>query len=564
MTPGPIFSPPFLNRYVFSGAAVFCIAWLFLFVLYLPAAHAGLVGDFPGWATFLNSVDFIDYINRKGSGIASMYQFTQIVTYLFYCMFHAHAWPWHLLYISLQATNTMLLYIFLTTLFQRLQINEGKQIALSAGLMFCASPYLSEVVVWESSFHYLLALLLMLATLIFVQRYLLSGQPKYVWYSGLLFVLSSFSLEIFYLTPAFVALLIIYYHATDAKSAQGIWRTIALFALPQVIILTLHFGLLRILYRTGLAHIGGDTVGLDALNLSKPVKYLFHLVLLGRFYATPLREQCYRICESFTALVLFYAVACALIIIPILKFKQRTAYHQALYLFFIWLLLALGLVVPLWFPQAGLVIQDRYAYVALPFLFVVVSMLLFKINNNYIKYLLIGAVLLVNMRYTHRANAFWQQSAQVVDNLVRTFPNDPEKTVLLLNIPDCLQGVQMIGANPDGELKKMYNVVMPRKITNTVYDVEAYYMSGTGDGAHAMVINDSVATVTLNQWGTWWLYNGFGGSSYENQDYRVDMKDAGHYYQITLKKAPQRYLLLYQVGDQWKQLDWNKKNVDQY
>jgi hypothetical protein len=228
------------------------------------------------------------------------------------------------------------------------------------------------------------------------------------------------------------------------------------------------------------------------------------------------------------------------------------------------MLLAMRLLIPLWFPQAGLVIQDRYAYVLLPFLFVAFTLLVFKIRLTYIRYGLLAGFLLVNARYTHRANAYWQQSAQVVDNLVRTFPNDPTKTVILLNMPDCLQGVQMIGANPDGELKKMYNVIMPNKITNTVYDAEAYYMSGTGDGAHAMVINDSTAVVTLNQWGTWWLYNGFGGTSYQNEDYSIDMKDVGHYYHITLKKEPQRYLLLYQTGDQWKKLDWNKKNVDQY
>ncbi len=564
MQPSPVFPPAFLNRYVFSGAAVFCISWLLLFVLYLPAAHAGLVGDFPGWVTFLNSVGFIDYINRKGSGIASMYQFTQIVTYFFYLLFHAHAWPWHLLYITLQATNTLLLYILLTTLFQRAQISSGKQIALCTGLLFCASPYLSEVVVWESSFHYLLALLLMLATLIFVQQYLLSGNIRYVWYAAVVFFLSSFSLEIFYLTPAFVCTLIIYHSLTGAEVHGRMWRTISLFLLPQVIILALHFALLRILYHTGLAHIGGDTVGLDALNLSKPLKYLFHLVLLGRFYAGPLRDKCYHICESPVTLLAFYTLVSAAIILPLLNFKKRSAYNRALYLLFIWLLLSLGLLIPLWFPQAGLVIQDRYAYVALPFLFAVVSMLIFKFNKTYIRYLLAATLMLANIRYTHRANAFWQQSAQVVDNLVRTFPNDPEKTVVLLNLPDCLQGVQMIGANPDGELKKMYNVIMPTKITNTVYDVEAYYMSGTGDGAHAMVINDSTAIVTLNQWGTWWLYNGFGGTSYENDDYKVDMKDAGHYYQITLKKDPQRYLLLYQTGDHWKKLDWNKKSVDQY
>ncbi len=81
-------------------------------MLYLPASQAGRVGDFPGWVTFLNSVGFVDYINRSESGIRSLYQFTQITTYGFYKIFGANAWLWHLLYVTLHAVNAFLLYTF--------------------------------------------------------------------------------------------------------------------------------------------------------------------------------------------------------------------------------------------------------------------------------------------------------------------------------------------------------------------------------------------------------------------------------------------------------------------
>jgi hypothetical protein len=70
--------------------------------------------------------------------------------------------------------------------------------------------------------------------------------------------------------------------------------------------------------------------------------------------------------------------------------------------------------------------------------------------------------------------------------------------------------------------------------------------------------------VLLNQWGTWWWYQGQGGISYENEDYKLDMADMGHWYLLRLKHPPEKYLLLYQQGDQWKIVNMKKKGEEQY
>jgi len=146
---------------------------------------------------------------------------------------------------------------------------------------------------------------------------------------------------------------------------------------------------------------------------------------------------------------------------------------------------------------------------------------------------------------------------------VATFPNDPTKKVLLLNLPECLVGVQMVGTRDDGEFRMMYNSIRPDKITNLVYDVEAFYMSSPADGAHVNVVNDSTMKVILNQWGTWWLYYGYGATNYENADYKVIMRDQGHWYDLVLKHPANEYLILYTVADKWKKVDWNIKGADQ-
>ena len=56
---------------------------------------------------------------------------------------------------------------------------------------------------------------------------------------------------------------------------------------------------------------------------------------------------------------------------------------------------------------------------------------------------------------------------------------------------------------------------------------------------------------------------GHGGKSYETVDYKLNMKDPGHWYELTLKRPAAGFMLLYEVGDQWKIVDISKKGVDQ-
>ena len=122
----------------------------------------------------------------------------------------------------------------------------------------------------------------------------------------------------------------------------------------------------------------------------------------------------------------------------------------------------------------------------------------------------------------------------------------------------------MIGAQPDGEYKALREVYTGIVDKNTIYDAASYNMVRDHDGAHVTVSNDSVIHVTLNQWGTWWWYEGHGAKSYENKDYKINMIDPGHWYELTLKRPASQYLLLYEIGDQWKVVDMGKRNVDQW
>ena len=534
-------------------------------MLYLPAAEAGRVGDFPGWVRFLNSVGFWDYINRSESGIVSLYQFTQIITLAYYKIVGANAWMWHLMHVTLQAINAALMFVFFRQLFADSEVKYPVLISSMGAFLFCVAPHISEVVVWEPAFHYLLGLMLMLGVLLNAQRFIRTGNRKYVWYGGIVFFLSCFSLEVFYLTPFYVLSLGLYYNYLLNYNNKVARNTFLYFSIPQVVMFVLYIITLRLTYRSAVAHIGAQAFQFDALTFSKGLKLVFHVVFLGRYFPMEWRKQAYHFAESVPGLALFYGVGVAALVFILARFRSLGPNGKATTLLFILTLGALCMISPMWFPDTGLVIYDRYLYVTCAFGYMFLAMLVYTLFARRNVFIVTTVLLaMANARYAHRANAYWKQSADVVNTLVHTFPNDPTKKVLLLNLPECLDGVQMVGSRDDGEFQMMYNAIMPGKVSNPIYDVEAFYMRDTSEGAHVQVLNDSMVRVTLNQWGTWWVYYGFGATSYENNDYKVDMRDVGHRYEVTLKHDPSQYLLLYSVGKRWKKVDWSKKEVDQY
>ncbi len=553
-----------LSGFVYSNSFIFCALWLVVFILYFPAAQAGRVGDFPGWVRFLNSVNFVDYINRSESGIRSLYQFTQIITLLFYKMFGANAWLWHLLYVTLQVTNAFLLFIFCRRLFFDSGVKNPSLVAIAGALLFCVCPHISEVVVWEPAFHFLLGFLLILLVLVCAQHFIHTGRQKFAWWGGVLFFLSSYSLEVFYLTPLFVVTLGVFYRTTHSIDKTRFSKLVKYFSLPQLLIVSSYFIVLQLMYHGGVAHLENKSLEFGVSNFSKPLKYIFHIVFFGRYFPTGIRQQVYRFCESAIGLAAFYCLSAAVVLYVAVRIRQMDKKGKSIALLFTWVVFALALILPLWFPQTGLVIYDRYTYVLDGIFYMLLALFVSNFTGKYAFIAITTAYALANLRFAHKVITYWQQSAHIVNNLVYTFPNDPTKKVLLLDLPECLEGIQMVGSRDDGEFQMMYNAIMPHKITNPVYDVEAYYLHGPGDGAGVNVINDSTIRVTLSQWGSWWLYYGFGAMNYENSDYKVNMLDPGHMYELILKHPADQYLLLFEAGDEWKVVDWSKKNVNQY
>ncbi|MCW3120822.1 MAG: hypothetical protein JWQ38_314, partial [Flavipsychrobacter sp.] len=257
---------------------LFGIVWVVLFVLYYPAAKAGFVTDYTGWLDQVKNHAFREYINRTNFHAVSMYQVTQLTTYVFYKLFGINAWLWHLLFITLHTINACLLYIFSRSLLYDAGVANNRTIPLIGVLLFCVSPYLSEVIVWEPAFHFLTGLMFILIILRCVQLYVHSGSGKYIGFALLVYLASLFTLEVFYITPWLVLAVGLFYRfiGADKKNTGNIVRY---FFAPALILFILRLGAFYLLYGSFVSRIGTSTVtSIGLSSFGKPAKYLFHLL----------------------------------------------------------------------------------------------------------------------------------------------------------------------------------------------------------------------------------------------------------------------------------------------
>lgn len=544
---------------------LFCLLWLLMFALYYPAAKAGFVTDFTGWLDQVKNHTFLEHINRTNFHAKSLYQFTQFNTWVCYKLFGIHRWLWHLLFITLHVINACLLFKLVTRLLDDAGLTGSKTIAFRGALFFCVTPYISEVVVWEPSFHFLQGLLMILLILLWVQRYIYTGRAKYVWYALLLYTLSTLSLEIFYVTPWLVCTLAIFYRFNPQFDKKRFGKVMLYVFVPMLLLFVARFITYRVVYGDWVSRIGSAAVtAIPVSDFGKPIKYLFHLLFLGRFFSHDVRVKVYALCELPAVIAAFYGAIVLIGIYLIAKFRSMMREGRVVSLLFVWWLMTVTLLIPLSFGDLQLVLYDRYTYFMGAFFYMMLAILISFISMRYVRMGLVVLFTLVNLRFAIKVSRYWGKGERIDHALLTNLPPLGDKTVVLLNVPESMNGAAMIGSEPEGEYKFMHNLLhQDAPISNTVYDALSYNMSTPDDGAQTIVMNDSMVRVTLNQWGTWWWYAGRGGASYENADYRLNLIDAGHSYEITLKRPAQNYLLLFQVGDQWKTVDMSKVNVDQ-
>jgi hypothetical protein len=538
---------PLRNRPI----GIFLLLWLLVNLLYGLAWRSGFVTDAVDWISDLRGQVLGDYLNRKGSTIHALYQLTQLTTLGIYRIFGTNRLAWHLIMTGLQALNGLLLYRLIFATGTQLRLKRLPAMSWIAAILFCSSPYLGEPLIWKACFHYLQGMAVILACLLCMTGWMQRRKAGYAVAATLLMLAGSFALELFYLIPAFSLLTLAIIYRGHAMKRAAMLR----FVVPQALVLVVHLIAFHLVYGEWFSH--GTAGGLQVKffeHLSKGFKYLFHLLAFGRFWPQELKAKVYRLSESPGVLAMSYAALILAFLALVWKTLRGRQSARLTLLLVLFLAGSLVLALPMPLDELFDLNTNRYLYAALPWFSALLAIGLTQIPRPAVRYALLAIWVLPAAALSLRTARHWQTGTKISDRLLEGVPAAGARTRLLMSLPYAYKGIPMINAFPAGNFRRMHDALFAPPLQEPSHDVAAFNMAGINDGAEAQFVNDSTIKVTLLQWGTWWWYKDFGAYSYETPDYRVDMRDQGHWYELILKRPAEQYQLLYSVGGEWREL----------
>ncbi len=537
---------------------LFTALLLGLLLVYYPAYRSGFIADFLGMYFYIDDLGFIDFLNRSNAEVKSFYQVTQFQLYLLIKLFGLQPLPWFILFMVLHALIGILLYTFFLHLFRDFGLKKGRIIALAGVLLFLFNPNITEIIVWKGCYHYLTGILMQFGILWWTRQYLVNGGKKYVRYTFLVFLFSLFTLEIFYLTPFFTLLLIMAYSRKNIADTVKKTNALKYLLLPQAGLFAAHLLLFRIVYGSWIAHYGVTNALIlkPEEMLPRISKYLAYLLLMAAHVPEKLKVPLY---DSAQQPIVYYSICSALVVVCMiiaLRFRKLRPAAQLTGILLPALIGCLILISPIYFDDHFSMYNSRRCYQAGIFTYMLLPLLIsgFSGNKDWAK-VLFFCYCSASLVFTIRKTKDWGTAADIQYGILSNFSFEQNDPVLLLNLPSYYRDIRIMPANRFNEFNKQLQLFERDTIKGQLYEVSSYNMLQHWDGAHVTVLDSMTVKVTLNQWGSWWMYDYLGAGSYENELYTVDMTDMGHEYILRLKRSPGNMVLLFQKGLQWKKVN---------
>jgi hypothetical protein len=540
--------------------------YFFVVVLfYWDTRDAGFVTDFLGWQYSFDKCTFWEIIHASDRGIKSLYHLTHLEMYTISALFGTWGLPWFLLFSTLFALNAWLIAHFLIKFTKNLKIERVEWPIFFGVLCFLFSPYQAEVMVWRASFHYLTGFAMLLSFLVLTQKYLDSSQKKYAIIANILFLLSTLTLEFFFLTPFLALVLLIFYHFHTSKITD-FRQTILLFVGLPLGSLGLYFIVFHAIYGRWIAHYGAaahdtfytpEAVATYGKYVMKHVSCLryFYLVLPEKYAG--FKEKIFNSLDISTVSWTIYTLIVSGFLLGLSRFKVLKPKAKFIYFNFIYFSTLILPVVTLFFAMGLLSENDRLGFMASPFLFIgfftVLSYLPKRVFITIsVLYLMFNAFFLV------KTTQLWFKSEKMYSKLVQDFEWWDADEVLILNLPDNFHGVPMFRMlKSNTAFAESLEAFRRRKVTTKMYDVQRYNLVNDSDGVRVRVDSVNHLTVVFNQFGNWWHKE----AVYETECYST--KDIVGGCEVTLKPTDKKRVILFQTGSEWHVVDLSKIGIEQ-
>lgn len=551
-----------------SSRGLWIIFWVAVTLLYLPAWKGGFQQDFQGWLQIYQELPFWKILNRQFAAVNSFYHLTQLELYVLTWLFDVRPLPWFLLFTALHALNGTMLYRLCRKVMEDFGLAHAGWIAMGGTLLGLFNPAMTEVVLWKACFHYLVGLQAILWMLLWARKYLLTGRAAYAWRSAILFAALTFTLEIWYTIPWLILTMAVAYYRSGLVQKAALRRTLTGMFLPQIVMFLAHLVAYRIVYGIWLAHTSSVTPENNTLLKmgGRIWSYEFVLLFQGRFFPREFRLGVFEYLGGNAGGAIAIAAIAGFAVLAYVRFPRWGARSRVAALLVGWSLISLIIVLRYAPPEILLVSNDRYLYFTAFFQYMLVAVGFAALLRHRPRWRTpaLAALLLVLTGFTAVLVMHWRHATKTFWAVQDKFVWKDAPLVLLLNMPCNYNGIGIINSGPPSDLPDHLRVFHKGQPRGKVYDVSGYNMQHPWDGAHVTVIDSTHLKVTLNQWGSWWWYRGFGATDYSNEYYDLHFTDPSHEYILTLKQIVPGMVILYQQGLEWRVVNMQQTRGEQW
>ncbi len=525
-----------------------------LFIYFLLAlisffkGHQGMiVSDANGW--------FHTYEQMGWHGLLysfndrSLHYFYHLFFFLCYKCFGFHTAYWSVFYCALHAMAAAAGFILFRKTYTAQQFEHASITAFIGGLLFVVNAYNAEPVLWAACIHYPLCVIFIMAALICMIEYAMSGKRREAFLFIICFISALFLLELSLALPLICIPLFFVFKKENFSRQKFL-----LLEGASVFIILIYLLLNKLKFGSVVGHYGSSVhLNTDVVLLSSNLnKYFAKYFLFSQFWDYKYVSKLYHIFETpgfAYGAVVFYAA----ILLLFVFFKRHLSNRvQTIFLMGVCSVMCLAPVINLFFTYIVRNEGDRLGYLFAMFFSHSLSLLVFSI-------LPYGAFLLaiyfgLNFNFLQKNVTAWKNAGQVEEHLLKTFTFQNAPCVFILNLPDNYSGAYMFRSF-DGASEMKDALQVRGMYTNRVVETLKYNMRTIGDSVKVQRLSDHELKITFAQEGNWWWRDGIGAANYKNDEYAINIDEWNFSYVIDFKKKIPGTVYLYQCGDNWRQVD---------
>lgn len=549
---------PSVNR----DLKVFISLWVIAFFCFLEGWNAGWILDSIMHSYNVRDISCSEYLSLHiDNTIRLFYHFTY---YWLEKLLGPKGWDWYLFKISLHSLNAFLFFKTANRLLENYAKTSYGYIPYFSAILFLLSPTSTDVVMYQASFHFMMAFALLQCCILLFFRQLERVRlgNDFLFYTA--FLLALFTLETSYMLCIVMCLLIFFLSDEYLKIRRVLTFKYVLIPLVMTLVRIL---LNEIILNDLVGHYGAEKhfrFGMDRIvqNIAKIPLDLFGFIEywdMNNIYAV--YDILYNHQYICLLAVLFFIIYFGLAYYVLKRDKSDKLFLLLLNISLVFALPTLSLGILYIIP----VEEDRYYYMYAPFVYMLGLLLLYRLSVG-ISYVAFFVLLVVGFLCLIKNVSNSALAQRIIDTSLAEFPFHKDKRYVILAMPVYANGVIVWDTkeptdNPFDErwqmMAKALKVTKNVDLHGKIASVLQYNVISDKDAPIIEKLDSNAIRMTLPCCGKWWWKHNAGALDYQNEYFKVEI--LGGWQQevkITFINKPDDIVYLFQDGTVFKEWKW--------